>query len=132
MDKTWDNLKTFLAKEYNDYLEDEAAEENNPFRALNVMCDDTMEALQNLMMNMTTYQDNLTSLSEANALLTSSTSTLESSVKTLQTQMLALQREMKALTNKFSNTDRSGSTTTPPANNNIKLLHLRCSNPTLQ
>ena len=118
VDKTWVNLKTFLAEEYNDYLEDEVAEENNPFRASNVMYDDTMEALQNLMMNMTTYQDNLTSLSEANALLTSSNSTLETSVKTLQNQMLALQREVKALTNKFSNPDRSGSssTPTPPAN----------------
>ena len=93
VDKTWPNFKTFLAEEYNDYLEDESAEDGNPYRASNAANDEIMSALQHIMANMTSYQENITTLNSANAVLKSSNTSLESS-------LLSLSEKVKALTSK--------------------------------
>ena len=97
VDKTWLNLKKFLADEYTDYLEDNAAEENNPFRASNAVYDETMQALQTIMENMQNNQANMTTLSEANANLVTRNDSLLDAIKTLQNQVQLLITKVQSL-----------------------------------
>ena len=79
--KTWINFQTFMATQYDDYLEDQAAEDHHPFAGAAIQAD-TLAALQNVVEEMKSNRADIAILSEFNATFEKTNTTLEGQMKT--------------------------------------------------
>ena len=88
--KTWINFQTFMEVQYEDYLEDQVADDQHPYAGSAVQAE-TLEALQNVVEAMTKDRAHISILSGANSACKTSNTIMEAQLKA------ALQR-IKAFT----------------------------------
>ena len=78
-----------MAVQYEDYLEDQAAEDHHPYAGSAVQAE-TLEALQNVVEAMTNNRADIAILSEANSSCMTNNTILEAQIKTALQQIKAL------------------------------------------
>jgi hypothetical protein len=95
-DQTWSNFKAFMAKEYQDYLEDESAEDGI-YGANGAAHNETMTALEGILSNMSAYQASITNLNDANVTLQTRNDELKTAINALTNQVAKLAAKVTAL-----------------------------------
>ena len=97
--KTWANFQTFMAVQYEDYLEDQTADEQLPYAGSAVQ-EETLAALQNVVETLTNDRADIAILSEANSASITANSILEGQVKDQLAQIKALTIRIEKLERK--------------------------------
>lgn len=97
----WPNLKPFVVKEYDDYLENVDATAGLAFHADSNIQDETLSILKDFTINVTNDRENLGKLSEANVTLhTLSDQTLQDTLKKVEGQIKSIANRLATLEKK--------------------------------
>ena len=87
--KTWINFQAFMVTQYKYYLEDQEAEDSQPFSG-SAVHKETLSALQNVVEAMTNNRTDISVLAEANAATVATKATLEIHLKMVLKQIAVL------------------------------------------
>ena len=109
--KTWVLFKVYMAKEYDDHLEDVEAGADQPFNSANsAVQDETLVILKDLAFNASSDRENLANLSEANVTLQTLVTTLKTSLSKIEGQLTNVSNRLTALEKKNSTGTAGGGT----------------------
>ena len=109
-DKTWVLFKVYMAKEYDDHLEDVEAGTDQFNSANSAVQDETLGILKDLAFNASSDRENLANLSEANVTLQTLVTTLKTSLSKIEGQLTNVSNRLTALEKKNPTATAGGGT----------------------
>ena len=136
--KTWANFQTYMVAEYDDYLEDQNAEVENPYAQANMVSEDTtLSTLTEIHDHIISDRSTLVTLQQANSVLSTKNSTLNDKVATLQNRMNTVFQKLESMEERIKKFDGRKPTTNYRWNRHVNmskytympkiLFHLRYS-----